>query len=59
MGEEYSLRARFLPPVQSSPSIAADERDVDPVSGQNYRKDEEVYLYRTTVSPEQARTNLP
>lgn len=34
--------------------IVADERDVIRVRT-NYRKDEEIYLYRTTVTPEQAR----
>ena len=34
--------------------IAADERDVIRLRT-NYRKDEEVYLFRTTASPEQAR----
>jgi Domain of unknown function (DUF4105) len=34
--------------------IAADERDVIRLRT-NYRKDEEVYLFRTTATPEQAR----
>jgi Domain of unknown function (DUF4105) len=34
--------------------IAADERDVIRLRT-NYRKDEEVFLYRTTVSPDRAR----
>ena len=54
VGEEYSSVLGFFRQYELT-FIAADERDVIRLRT-NYRKDEEVYLYRTTVSPEQART---
>jgi len=54
VGEEYSSVLGFFRQYELT-FIAADERDVIRLRT-NYRKGEEVYLYRTTVLPDQART---
>ena len=53
VGQSYSAIRGFFRQY-SLIYIAADERDVIRLRT-NYRKDEEVYLFRTTASPEQAR----
>jgi hypothetical protein len=56
VGEEYSAVLGFFRQYELT-FIAADERDVIRLRT-NYRKGEDVYLYRTTVPPEQARAIL-
>lgn len=52
-GQSYSALLGFFRQYELI-FIAADERDVIRLRT-NYRKDEQVFLYRTTVSPERAR----
>jgi hypothetical protein len=53
VGQTYSAILGFFRQYELI-FIAADERDVIRLRT-NYRKDEEVFLYRTTVSPDRAR----
>jgi hypothetical protein len=53
VGQSYSAIRGFFRQYRLI-YIAADERDVIRLRT-NYRKDEEVYLFRTTATPEQAR----
>ena len=53
VGQSYSAIRGFFRQYTLT-YIAADERDVIRLRT-NYRKDEEVYLFRTTATPEQAR----
>jgi hypothetical protein len=53
VGQSYSAVRGFFRQYTLT-YIAADERDVIRLRT-NYRKDEEVYLFRTTATPEQAR----
>ena len=53
VGQSYSAIRGFFRQCRLI-YIAADERDVIRLRT-NYRKDEEVYLFRTTATPEQAR----
>ena len=53
VGQTYSAVRGFFRQYALT-YIAADERDVIRLRT-NYRKDEEVYLFRTTATPEQAR----
>ena len=53
VGQSYSAIRGFFKQYALT-YIAADERDVIRLRT-NYRKDEEVYLFRTTATPEQAR----
>ena len=53
VGEEYSAMLGFFRQYELT-FIAADERDVIRLRT-NYRKGEEVYLYHTTVQPQQGR----
>ncbi len=53
VGQSYSAVRGFFKQYALT-YIAADERDVIRLRT-NYRKDEEVYLFRTTATPEQAR----
>lgn len=53
VGQEYSAIRGFFRQYALT-YIASDERDVIRLRT-NYRKDEEVYLFRTTVAPEEAR----
>ena len=53
MGESYSAVRGFFRQYELI-FVAADERDVVRLRT-NYRKDEEVYLYRTNLQPETAR----
>jgi hypothetical protein len=55
-GEEYSAILGFFRQYELT-YVAADERDVVRLRT-NYRKGEDVYLYRTTVPPKQARAIL-
>jgi hypothetical protein len=52
-GESYSTLRGFFRQYELI-LVAADERDVIRLRT-NYRKEEEVYLYRTTLSPQMAR----
>ncbi len=54
IGQDYSAVLGFFRQYELI-FVAADERDVIRLRT-NYRKHEEVYLYRTTLSPEIART---
>ena len=53
VGQSYSAIRGFFRQYELI-YVAADERDVIRLRT-NYRKDEEVYLFRTTATPEQAR----
>ena len=53
VGQSYSAILGFFRQYELI-FLAADERDVIRLRT-NYRKDEQVFLYRTTVSPERAR----
>jgi hypothetical protein len=56
IGQSYSA-LRGLYRQYTLVYVVADERDLIRVRS-NYRQGEDVYLYRTTVSPEQARTRF-
>jgi len=56
VGQEYSALRGFFRQYELVYAVA-DERDVIRLRT-NYRVDEEVYLYRTTATPEQLETSF-
>ena len=57
VGQSYSAIRGFFRQYELA-YIVSDERDVVRLRT-NFRKDEEVYIFRTTVGPELARKDLP
>ena len=57
VGQDYSAILGFFRQYELI-FITADERDVIRLRT-NFRKDEQVFMYRTTVSPDEARRDIP